>query len=95
MARFSFQNAIGEVRARATSLKRVLLIGLASLLLALSTVGTFIPLFPARLIAAPALLIFSVYSPTAYASITRWLQRYPRIQSWFDKVRNWAIHRLR
>lgn len=92
--KFSFPRAYRELKENTTTPKRVVIVFIALTLLVFGIIGSLIPLFPGRLIAAPSLILFSIYSPTVYALLKRKSDGHPRVQSWFDRIRNWIIHRL-
>ncbi|HEX8591630.1 MAG TPA: hypothetical protein VF696_02710 [Candidatus Paceibacterota bacterium] len=64
------------------------------LLFFVGAVGMFIPLFPGRTTMLLALILLSVQSPTVHAWVKRKTQKYPRIQSRSDRIRNWVINRV-
>lgn len=88
------KDASKEVAENAKTFKRKVIVLIAGILLIFSVIGSFIPLFPAKTVAAPSLILLSMYSPTVYAYMKRKSQNYPRIQSILDRIRNWTIHKL-
>jgi hypothetical protein len=94
MAKLKLRTIVHEITGRANSLKRFIVIAIASLLLVIGAIGMFIPLFPGRLVATPGLVILSLYSPSIYNRLKRYSQDHPRIQSALDRIRNWLIRRL-
>jgi 4-hydroxybenzoate polyprenyltransferase len=94
MARFSFKAAGKELWENTTSIRRGVGLFLTLLLLLIGLIAMITPLLPGRLVIAPAVLILSIYSPSIYRFFIRYLQKYPKVQSLFDRTRNWLIHRL-
>jgi uncharacterized membrane protein YbaN (DUF454 family) len=83
-----------ELKGNLTSTRRIIAIVFASIMAVIGFATMLIPLFPSRLFLTPALLIFSVYSPTAYKWLKQKTQKYPRLQSITDRTRNTVINTI-
>lgn len=81
-----------ELRGSLTTPRRVVIILFAFLCAGVGLLTIPILLFPSRVFLATALVIFSVYSPTAYRWLKQRTQKYPRVQSIADRMRNRVIN---
>lgn len=83
-----------ELKENLKSPKRAVIGVIAVIFVAIGLLGIFVPLLPGIVILAPALILLSIYSPSAYAFLKRRTQKHPRLQSMMDRVRNKAITTL-
>ena len=83
-----------ELRGSMKTPRRVFVISLGGVCVAVGVITLPIPLVPSRTVMLPGVLILSIYSPTAYRWLKQRTQKYPRVQSRVDRVRNWIINRI-